>query len=539
MSSSPGDYYRRLRLPNNASRREIKAAFRRLARQCHPDLHPNRPDAVHKFQALREAYEVLIDRVQRQRYDQHQQGYHSYTPSTAPQTPSDFYLRGVRYTLARRYRAALDDYNQAIELDDQFAEAFLRRAEVRYLLEDDTGVLNDCQQAIALNSVEAKTYYYQGLARCRLNYVQSAIAAFTDAITCDPEDARCHYQRGLAYQDLGELDNAAKDLRRAAQLFREQGDVAAYQRLQRYLKPFGAAGRSRSMQFLSHLASRFSLSTNNGHPSASSKPNISHPVPAEQPDKRPDKRPNERPDKQPNERSDKPQNKPQNKRSEGWTDGRTDRQIERRASQWRHHNRPARPSERRIHQRIAKAKRLSRRPSGFGNSLRLLSNPAGELVPLYRQLSPRQITYVGYGLAVLANVCFVTGGMQYLSTDSWLLVASWLWAAGGLAFVTMVLVVLLARFWLQISGAWAADIFVLGTALWPLGLLSMAIAFMPSLDTWLGPILILLATLWAFSHSLIVIYSGFSRIQAFPERWVAWFAPVILALGIAAGVGMW
>ena len=70
MASSAGDYYRRLHLSPHASYQDIKTAFRRLARQYHPDLHPNQPAAIAKFHAIQEAYEVLKDRVQRRHYDQ-------------------------------------------------------------------------------------------------------------------------------------------------------------------------------------------------------------------------------------------------------------------------------------------------------------------------------------------------------------------------------------------------------------------------------------------------------------------------------------
>ncbi|PZO50298.1 MAG: molecular chaperone DnaJ, partial [Phormidesmis priestleyi] len=255
-----GDYYRRLRVAKQASHPEIRAAFRRLARQYHPDLHPNQPGAVGRFQSLTEAYDVLSDRVRRQQYDQNRDGQRpldqpaSSRQSAKPKTPVDFYLRGVSYLLSQRYRAALGDFSQAIELDQQFAEAYWRRAEVCYQIEDDPGVLRDCQQALALNFLEPQIYCYQGLARYRMDYVQSAIAAFTDAIRYDAEDARYYYHRGLAHEDLHELKAAASDLRRAAQLYRKQGDLTHYYRLQQYLQNFGqnfgGIGRSRPIWFL-------------------------------------------------------------------------------------------------------------------------------------------------------------------------------------------------------------------------------------------------------------------------------------------------
>ncbi|MEO1510127.1 MAG: DnaJ domain-containing protein, partial [Cyanobacteria bacterium J06633_23] len=109
--ASADDYYARLQVSPDASQAEIKAAFRRLARRYHPDLNPNDPGALEKFRALHEAYEVLIDQVQRQRYDR--TGTTEYNGSR-PQTAHDFYLRGIQQTLARRYKGALADFDRAI-----------------------------------------------------------------------------------------------------------------------------------------------------------------------------------------------------------------------------------------------------------------------------------------------------------------------------------------------------------------------------------------------------------------------------------------
>jgi hypothetical protein len=170
--------------------------------------------------------------------------------------------------------------------------------------------------------------------------------------------------------------------------------------------------------------------------------------------------------------------------------------------------------------------------------LKLMSNPAGEMVPIYQQLSRRQVTLVGYGLAVLANLLFVFGTIQYFSASSWLL-ASWLWASGGMMFVAMVLTVAIARLLQRIPGPWGADIFTLATAMIPLGLLAGIGALTRSLNPWLAYVIGLLAGLWALSHALITLYNGLSKIQAFSEKTAAWFAPVVLALGIGAGLLTW
>lgn len=221
------DYYARLQVSPDASQAEIKAAFRRLARRYHPDLNPDDPTALEKFRALQEAYEVLIDQVQRQQYDL--TGTTSYE-GTRPKTAHDFYLRGIQQTLSRRYKSALTDFDRAIELQPALAEAYLRRAQVRYLLEDDAGVLADCQRLLQFPQRLPKTYYYLGLARYRLGYTESAIAAYTEAIDYEPDDPQVYFQRAIAYADIQEWDEAANDFQTASIHYQAQGDLDSYNR---------------------------------------------------------------------------------------------------------------------------------------------------------------------------------------------------------------------------------------------------------------------------------------------------------------------
>jgi molecular chaperone DnaJ len=70
-STTKSDYYELLGVPRKANAKDIRTAFRKLARKYHPDLNPGDKSSEEKFKQLQEAYDVLSDSKKRQMYDQH------------------------------------------------------------------------------------------------------------------------------------------------------------------------------------------------------------------------------------------------------------------------------------------------------------------------------------------------------------------------------------------------------------------------------------------------------------------------------------
>lgn len=85
-STTKTDYYELLGVPRKATAKDIRAAFRKLARKYHPDLNPGDKAAEEKFKQLQEAYDILSDSRKRQMYDQY--GFYSENVPTGDYGPS-------------------------------------------------------------------------------------------------------------------------------------------------------------------------------------------------------------------------------------------------------------------------------------------------------------------------------------------------------------------------------------------------------------------------------------------------------------------
>jgi tetratricopeptide (TPR) repeat protein len=94
----------------------------------------------------------------------------------------------------------------------------------------------DYNQAITINPNYAQAYYNRGIVRNELGDKPGAIDDYTQAIKFNPNLAQAYGNRAYVYYQLGDKQKAREDLQRAAQLFKAQGNTAAYEKAMALLK---------------------------------------------------------------------------------------------------------------------------------------------------------------------------------------------------------------------------------------------------------------------------------------------------------------
>jgi len=171
--------------------------------------------------------------------------------SHSPICAEDFNKLGINKAEEGDFEGALENFDRAIKLNPDYADAYNNRASVRHELGDDPGAQKDYTEAILLNpdravyhdnlgiisyssddyrgaqaahtrSIQlnggAQAYNNRGFARLRLAEVQAALKDFTQAIELNPNDALAWNNRGDVYLESGNLERALEDYAQAARL---------------------------------------------------------------------------------------------------------------------------------------------------------------------------------------------------------------------------------------------------------------------------------------------------------------------------------
>jgi len=131
---------------------------------------------------------------------------------------SNYIQRGYLRMNKKDYSGALQDFNDAIDLNKTDVELWLNRGVVKMHLKNITGSIRDFTQAIELKPDYEKAWLNRGNAFVKLGEYEKAIEDYSVAITYDPEYAAAFYNRALVYHKLKKIREACSDFERASAL---------------------------------------------------------------------------------------------------------------------------------------------------------------------------------------------------------------------------------------------------------------------------------------------------------------------------------
>jgi len=163
-----------------------------------------------------------------------------------PQYAEAYIGRGASYDDLGNFQQAINDFSKAIELKPRSAEAYYYRGATYYRsvvfgsgAADKSGnfqrAINDLSKAIELNSHNAEAYIMRGIAYDKLGNYQQAVNDFTKTTQLDPQNASVYIKLGLSYGNLGSYQQAINAYSKAIKVFPRYSE-AYYRRGAAYLK---------------------------------------------------------------------------------------------------------------------------------------------------------------------------------------------------------------------------------------------------------------------------------------------------------------
>ena len=154
--------------------------------------------------------------------------------ATAPKA-DDFLLQATDKFNKNDYRGAIADYNQALKINPNLAQAYYNRGVVRDVLGDKQSAIADYNQALKINPNFDRAYYNRGVVRHILGDKQSAIADYNQALKINPNLAQAYHNRGVVRRQLGDKQAAIADYNQAikinpnyADAYNSRGVVRSY-----------------------------------------------------------------------------------------------------------------------------------------------------------------------------------------------------------------------------------------------------------------------------------------------------------------------
>jgi lipoprotein NlpI len=135
------------------------------------------------------------------------------------QSPAEDFFTSAQAKQAKgNLDGAISDYNSAIELDPQYANAYADRGNAKGAKGDLDGAIADYNRTLELDPKNVYAYNNRGLTKQSNGDLYGAIADYNRTLELDPKNAYAYNNRGLAKDDKGDYDGAIADCNRAIEL---------------------------------------------------------------------------------------------------------------------------------------------------------------------------------------------------------------------------------------------------------------------------------------------------------------------------------
>ncbi|SHK07538.1 Tetratricopeptide repeat-containing protein [Bradyrhizobium lablabi] len=133
-------------------------------------------------------------------------------PQSSKQLAFTYRERGLAYFSRRDYERAIQDYDQAINLDSRYSDAFDNRCWTRMITDKLDDALKDCKESLRLRPGSAPTLNSLGFVYLKQGKLDDAIATYNAALQINPKSAYSLYGRGMAKLRKGDAAAGKADI---------------------------------------------------------------------------------------------------------------------------------------------------------------------------------------------------------------------------------------------------------------------------------------------------------------------------------------
>ena len=122
-----------------------------------------------------------------------------------------YFKRALSYTYLKKYEEAINDYSAVIELSPNDEVSFFNRSRIFTVMKDYEKALSDVNSAINIDKEFIEVYYQKASIMLKMRNLDGAISTYTNLIEILPDDPRAYYNRGLLKYRNGDKKGACED----------------------------------------------------------------------------------------------------------------------------------------------------------------------------------------------------------------------------------------------------------------------------------------------------------------------------------------